>query len=561
MSAQIQIITVMVIYISLLISWGIFQGRKVKSASDYAIAGRKLPGWIAALSERATGESSWALLGLPGAAYAMGLTEIWTALGCIAGIFTAWIFLAWRLREEADKYNVTTFTEYLSVKYGGSEKTLRYISSSALVFFFFFYVGAQFLGGGKTLFTLFGLKPATGVLITAAIIVPYTIYGGFRSVVYTDVIQAIVMIITLIIGPLAGIFYIISGHGSYASGITDALINSGADYISLTGAAKGFGAGMVITGGFSWFFGYLGGQPQLSMRFMAISDSRQAKKARNIGIIWTIIAYSGALMLGWIGLAIFGPAGLSDPEYVMPSVILRLFPPVIAGILIAGIIAAMISTADSLLILSATEASESLLKIEEKHGNIWKKGTLKRQRMITALFALIALGLSYISPSKLIFTIVSYVWAGIGCTFSVVILFTLFWKRYHGKAAVLTIIAGILFTIFWISAGFEQHYRITGTKTEFLVSQGIISKDKIAALRDLNDKKFVNASKFEKEIEAALEGFNFEGNISVLTSAYTEKGIPARLTTFFVSLVVAVCSAYLISPGSSGKKNMDINRT
>ena len=545
MQNQLQIIAVMVIYIALLISWGIYQGRKVKSGSDYTIAGRRLPGWVAALSERATGESSWALLGLPGAAYAMGLTEIWTALGCVAGIITAWVFLAWRLREEAEKYNVTTFTEYISVKHGETGRLLRLVSSFAIVFFFFFYVGAQFLGGGKTLHTLFGLKPGIGVLITAAVIVPYTIYGGFRSVVYTDVVQAIVMIITLIAGPIVGLIYIMNGNGNFAADITEALVKSGDTYTSLTGAAKGFGAGMIITGGFSWFFGYLGGQPQLSMRFMAIRDSNQARKARNIGIVWTIIAYIGALMLGWIGIAIFGPAGLSDPEYVMPSVILKLFPPVIAAILITGAIAAMISTADSLLILSATELSESLQKKENR--------TLKRHRITTGLIALIALALSYVSPSKVIFTLVSYVWAGIGCTFSVVILFTLFWRKFHGRAALTTIITGILFTIVWISGGAEQHYKVTASKTEFLVKQGIIENSAKVLLLDMENLRYVNSTKFDNALKKKLEDYYDSTKLSVITSAYTIKGIPARLTTFLVSLLVAIFATFVIPPGD--KKN------
>jgi sodium/proline symporter len=547
MDGEVLIITIMAVYITLVISWGIIQGRKVKTGSDYAIAGRKLPGWAAALSERATGESSWALLGLPGAAYATGLTEIWTALGCVAGIVTAWLFLAWRLRDEAEKYNVNTFTEYISAKHGEYGQKIRVLSSSAIVFFFFFYVGAQFLGGGKTLFTLFGLKPAEGALITAAIIVPYTIYGGFRSVVYTDVIQAIMMIITLIAGPIVGLIYIMNGHGEFATGIAEALNRSGDSYTSLTGMARGFGAGLLITGGFSWFFGYLGGQPQLSMRFMAIRDSRQAKKARNIGIAWTLVAYLGALSLGWIGIAIFGPAGLKDPEYVMPSVILKLFPPVIAGLLIAGAIAAMISTADSLLILSATEVSENLLKGKEKSSSGDETGkTLRRHRTTTALIAVIALALSYISPSKLIFTIVSYVWAGIGCTFSVVILFTLFWKRFHGQAAIITIVTGILFTIFWISGGFEQHYRVTEPKTEFLISQNVISTDEGNALSVLEGRRFINSSNFEKALKEKAGEMVSDENLPVIVSAYTQKGIPARLTTFFAALVVAVFSTYLI---------------
>src|SRR6056297_1882994 len=143
MEYNVQLLVVMITYISLLILWGVYQGRKVKTSSDFAIAGRNLPGWVAALSERATGESSWALLGLPGAAYAMGMTEIWTALGCVAGIITAWVVLAWRLRDEAEKYNISTFAQYISKKHGENGRQIRIVGSLTIVFFFFFYVGAQ----------------------------------------------------------------------------------------------------------------------------------------------------------------------------------------------------------------------------------------------------------------------------------------------------------------------------------------------------------------------------------------------------------------------------------
>ncbi len=456
MEHQTQILLVMFGYMTLLILWGLYQGRKVKTGSDYAIAGRDLPGWVAALSERATGESSWALLGLPGAAYATGLTEIWTAIGCVAGIITAWAALAWRLRSEAEKYDVNTYTEYIAKKHSEMSKWIRIVGSMTIVFFFFFYVGAQFLGGGKTLHTMFGINPKLGMLITAIIIIPYTIYGGFRSVVYTDVIQAIVMITTLIVGPLVGIWYISSHTTLFAHSVPAALAKAGTNYTSLTGAASGFGAGVVILAGFSWFFGYLGGQPQLSMRFMAIKDSQQARKARNIGIAWTVIAYIGALSIGWIGIAIFGPGTLPDQEYVMPAVLLKIFPPAIAAVLITGAIAAMISTADSLLILSATELSENLLKPIAKFRKEGEKSALKRSRIVTALLAVIALLLAYVSPSKLIFSLVSWVWAGVGGTFSVIILLTLFWRRFHGKAVLVTLVTGLLFTIIWSLTGMDK---------------------------------------------------------------------------------------------------------
>ncbi|MDZ7743951.1 MAG: sodium/proline symporter [Bacteroidota bacterium] len=544
MEARTQILIVMIAYLSLLILWGLYQGRKVKTDADYAIAGRKLPGWAAALSERATGESSWALLGLPGAAYATGLTEIWTAIGCVAGIITAWAVIAWRLRDASAKYEVNTFTEFIAKKHGEFGKWIRIVGSLTIIFFFFFYVGAQFLGGGKTLHSMFGIDPYLGMLLTAVIIVPYTIYGGFRSVVYTDVIQAIVMIIALILGPIIGILYISNHPDVFAHSIGAALEQAGTDYSSLTGAAKGFSAGIIIAGGFSWFFGYLGGQPQLSMRFMAISDSRQAKKARNIGIVWTIIAYIGALCIGWIGLAIFGPHGLADQEYVMPEVFLKIFPPIVAAILITGAIAAMISTADSLLILSSSELSENIIKPAFNKDNVRKKA-LMHSRLITALLAVVALGLAYISPSDMIYTIVGYVWAGIGSTFSVVIILTLFWKKYHGRAAVLTIVSGLLFTIIWFSTGMEKHFMITEETIASMEMEKIPAKE-IAKVGQLQDIRFNSSGNFDEALEDALGSEAYTEYAGVIKRNASIHGISARMMTFIVAMIVAVLSTYLI---------------
>jgi sodium/proline symporter len=480
MENQTIILVVMSIYMILLILFGIYQGRNVKTGSDFAIAGRKLPGWVAALSERATGESSWALLGLPGAAYATGLMEVWTAIGCVAGIIVAWVLLASRLRNEAEKYEVDTFTDYIAKRHGEVGKWIRIVGGLTIVFFFFFYVGAQFIGGGKTLNNLFGINQDLAMIIIVVLVIPYTIYGGFRSVTYTDVIQAIIMIITLIVAPIAGLIYLSDmPEGTvFAHNIADALSKSGEAYSTMTGGAvvredsalfgslsevlpnsmnivKGLGSGIIIAGAFSWFFGYLGGQPQLTMRFMAIKDERNAKIARNIGVIWTIIAYTGALMVGWIGIAIFGPTGLQDQETVMPEVLTTVFNPVVSGILITGVLAAIISTANSLLILSATELSENIIKVGKK-SSLDSKTSLFQSRLVTALLSLVALLMAYFSPSDLVYAIVGYVWAGIGSTFSIVILLTLFWKRFHGIPALITIIVGLTFTIFWIVSGMDQ---------------------------------------------------------------------------------------------------------
>lgn len=485
MELQSTLVVIMILYFSGILFWGFYQGKKVKSGADFSIAGRKLPGWVAALSERATGESSWALLGLPGAAYATGLLEVWTAIGCVMGILVAWIFLAGRLRDEAAKYQAVTFTDFLAKRHGEVGRWIRIIGSLTIVFFFFFYVGAQFIGGGKTLNNLFGMDQDWAMLLIVLLVIPYTIYGGFRSVTYTDVIQAILMIITLIVAPIAGILYLRSGKSEnlFAESMSEALEKAGSSYSSLTegldtsalepllgdtaNLASGLATGIVIAGAFSWFFGYLGGQPQLTTRFMAIKSKKDARIARNIGVVWTLIAYTGALCVGYIGLALFGPSGLADQETVMPSVLTTVFPPLISGILITGVLAAIISTANSLLILSATEFSENLMPRSSKSEN----NSLRSSRVITGVMSLIALGVAYWSPSDLIYTIVSFVWAGIGSTFSVVILLTLFWRKYHGRAALCTIIAGVSFTLIWMGTGWDQV--ITSRLMTFLIALAI----------------------------------------------------------------------------------------
>lgn len=444
---------IMIVYMLVILSIGFFIGTRVRSSSDYAIGSRKIPGWAASLSERATGESAWALLGLPGAAYAIGFSELWTAIGCVMGIILAWLFISNKLRKESEIYNVNSYSEYFSKKFGNLGKIIQLLSSCIISFFFFFYVGAQFIGGSKTLFQMFNLNLTIGIIILFVTIVPYTIYGGFCSVVYTDVIQALIMIFTLIIGPIVGIIYISTNTNVFANSITEAILMSGPQHYSLTGFVGGMSSGFFIISSLSWMFGYLGGMPQLSVRFMSIKNDKEAKKAKIIGILWTIIAYIGALLLGWIGIAIFGPNNITDRELVMPAVIMTIFPSVLAAILLTGAFAAIISTANSLLILSSTEITETFKYSWLKYLKI---SELSLSRLITTVLSILALIFAIFSQEKLIYNIVKYVWAGIGSTFSVVMILSLYWKRYTGIAALITIIVGISTTIIWIQTGLEK---------------------------------------------------------------------------------------------------------
>ena len=461
---------VFIVYFAVFIGIGVYQGRKVKTGEDYAIAGRTLPGWAAALSERATGESSWALIGLPGWAYAVGINCVWVLVGCLAGIFVAWFVLAERLRKAAEKYDAVSFVDLVAKMHPSMGTQIRVASSSLILFFFFFYVGAQFLGGGKVFNTMFGISPALGMVLTMLIIIPYTVYGGFQSVVYTDCVQGVLMIVALVVAPLLGIFYLKDMTGVYANGIMEALTKAGPSYTSLTGGAVGGAALLIVLDGFSWFFGYLGGTPQLSMRFMAIKDTDNVKFGRNLGIAWTVIAYAGTLIIGYLGIALWGPTGLTDPESVFPKVMMQFFHPVFAALFIVAAFAALISTADSLLVLASNEFSENIVKPYFLKNSAGEGLTVSR--VMTAAIAVVALGSTFLLPSNLIYNIIGYVWAGIGCPFSVVVLLTFFWDKFSSKAALTVIVGGMLFTVFWVVSGLDGTV-FTSRAVSFFVSLAI----------------------------------------------------------------------------------------
>lgn len=453
-----QYITVFVLYFAIFIGFGVYQGKQVSSGEDYAIGGRNIPGWAAALSERATGESSWALLGLPGWAYVSGLSCFWVLFGCFLGITLAWATLAFRIRQIAEDKQAISFVDLISKMHPTMESSIRTVSSLVIVFFFFFYVGAQFLGGGKVFNTLFGISPNMGMLLCMIIIIPYTVYGGFKSVIYTDCIQGLLMVIALGIAPILGFFFLKGKTDVFANGVFEALAKAGPEYLNIMGGGSGFAMFAGALGGFAYFFGYLGGMPQLTMRFMAIKDFKNTIKARNIGILWTLIAYFGACLIGWLGIAIWGPTGLTDPESVFPKVMMEFFPPTIAALFIVAAFAALISTADSLLVLASTEFSENIIKkyfIKEEKGHHDPARDLKISRIMTAVMAVLALGAARVVPSNLIFNVIGYVWAGIGDPFSVVILLTIFWKKFSSKAALAVICTGMPFTIFWVMGGYD----------------------------------------------------------------------------------------------------------
>jgi sodium/proline symporter len=418
-----------------------------------------------ALSERATGESAWLLLGFSGMVYATGLSGIWIGLGCLAGICTAWIALAKKFRQEAEKYNALTMPEYFSAKFPARANTIRLISTLIIVFFFLFYVGAQFNGAGEKIVPIFGFDPFWGEIVAAIVILTYASLGGFISVVAVDTFQSILMILTLVVTPVIMLTKVLSGPVSFGT----ALAAAGPGLDSLTGTTVGFAAGLLIFNNFAWFFGYLGGQPQLNARFMGMKDDRNVKIGRNIAIVWTVLAYSGVVLIGLCSLVLYGSDAVPDAEGILPFVIKDLFPWWLAGILLAGAAAAMISTAQSMLLVAASSISEDVYKGVIKGGNVSDKTVLAVSRISVLVIGALALVLSLFSPAK-IYHLVSHAWAGIGCSFAPAVLLSFYWDRFGSRGVITALLAGLLTTVAWIVTGLDQ--TVTAMFFTFFVSIG-----------------------------------------------------------------------------------------
>jgi sodium/proline symporter len=443
-------IAVFVLYLVLVIGVAIWSALKAKSHEDYVIGGKKIGGVSLALSERATGESAWLILGLTGHAFADGISTIWVALGCVIGILFIWLVMANPLRIATEKSGAMTIPGLLARRFPGTEKPVGVISALIVVFFFVFYIAAQFSGAGKVFHDTFGLTPFWGMVVGAGIVTVYTVLGGFITVVATDVLQAVLMIFTLVVMPIILLVVLASNNVSLAAKLAE----SGSQMTSLTGGATGFAAVIVILNGLSWAFGYTG-QPQLLARMMALRNERDSHTAKWVASVWTLVAYSGAILIGIAGYALIkgGVAGVdaarvaNDSEQIMPTLVVGLMQPILAGILLSGAVSAMMSTASSELIVCSSAMSEDM------YANVSKKPMTGRQML--ALNKLLTLGVGVIAMLLVIFmkdtvySLVSYAWAGIGSSFGPALLLLLFWKRFSRAGLYASLLCGTIGAIVW----------------------------------------------------------------------------------------------------------------
>jgi sodium/proline symporter len=435
------------IYLITILLVGFYTARITRNLKDFALGGQRLGPTVIAFSERASGESAWLILGLPGAALVAGMLELWTVVGCVSGIIISWLIVAYPLRKATGKYNALTLPQLFENKFNDLGGKIRLVASLIITFFFTFYVAAQFSGAGKVLNVTFGISEFNGMIIGAVIIVFYTLMGGFLAVAWTDLIQGIIMIGTLVILPLAG-FIELSGSDSTS------VIN----WSTLYGGKTGSAAFAAAVGGLSWGLGYMG-QPHLVARYMAIDDAENIAASRRIAYLWAVPAFFGAMFIGLIGAGLINNgllqfngavitsiASLPDPEKLMPIMASNLLPAWLAGIFISGAIAAMMSTADSQLLVSTTVLTEDITR---KYAGVsfTDKKLLFLGRSFTLVIGVAAFYLAWKS-NDLVFEMVSYAWGGLGASFGPALVLTLWWKGIKKEGVLAGLICGTLFTIF-----------------------------------------------------------------------------------------------------------------
>jgi sodium/proline symporter len=438
-------------YLMLMIVVGIVSSRYMRGLDDYVLGGRRLGPWVAAISERASGESAWFLLGLPAAAYGSGFREYWDVIGIAAGILASWTFIAIPLRRETERLGALTLPDYFELRFKDKTRLLRILSMIVILFFYTAYVAAQLVGASKIFQEIFGLPEASGQLLCLGIgliiVVAYTVLGGFLAVAWTDFIQGLLMTAVAVVIPIVGLIKI----GGF-SGLTSSVAVRGPEFMSVTagqtGAAFFFG---VVVGGLSWGFGYLG-QPHLLTRYMAIRKTSELRLAGMIAMGWTLISYWGAPMIGIVGVAILGP-DIADPDLIMPRLAVELLPGWAAGIMIAGATAAMMSTADSqLLVASSTLVEDIYVRLLRRNEEPAKLVLISRLATVGIALVAFVLALNALrgdGSGSLIDKMVSYAWTGLGASFGPALVLALWWKRTSWQGVLAGMVVGMTSTLVW----------------------------------------------------------------------------------------------------------------
>lgn len=444
-----------VVYLVAMLAIGYIAWRRTQNLSDYILGGRSIGPTTAALSAGASDMSGWLLLGLPGYAYASGMESLWLSVGLLIGTWLNWLIVAPRLRVQSAQLNDSlTLPEFFANRFGDPNNALRAISAFFILLFFLFYTSSGLVAAGKLFETVFGFDYTTAVVVGMLCIVSYTFFGGFLAVSWTDVIQGLLMAAALLIVPIAAI----QADGGWGP-MVEAMREKSPHLLDLWTNAKGEPLGAIaIVSLLAWGLGYFG-QPHILARFKAIRSETELPVARRIAVGWTALTLLGATFVGFAGIG-YLDRELGDSETVFMVLANALFHPVIAGILLAAILAAIMSTADSQLLVSSSALTEDFYKA------ILKRNASQNELVWVGRFAVLGIAiiatLLALNPDSNVLGLVSYAWAGFGAAFGPTLILALLWPKMSRAGAFAGIIVGGVTVVVWkqLSGGIFDLYEI-----------------------------------------------------------------------------------------------------
>jgi len=428
------------IYTAAIVLVGILASKLAsRSDEEYLLAGRSLGPWVAAISASASSESGWITLGLVGQAFNDGIVTIWVLVGCLSGYLFNWTVMAGPLRNESLRTGALTIPDVLAARHPEVERGIRWVGVLVIATMMTGYVAAQFNAAGKAFNAVFGIDYVTGVLIGAAIVVLYTFTGGFRAVAWTDLLQGLLMVLALVFLP----WVVIAKLGGVGA-LTANLAGQSDKLLALSGGnAARFAIGAII-GSLGIGLGYPG-QPHVIIRFMAMRDENEIKRARIISLGWGFFVFSGAILLGMAVRALIPE--LPDAETALPIVAVQMLPGAIAGMMLAAILAAICSTADSQLLVAASSVAHDIAH------KVFGKTMTERTRVLFDRISVIILGLLAVvfaaGQVRVVFDFVLYAWSGLGAGFAPAMILTLFWKKTTGKGVIAGMLTGLIVTVVW----------------------------------------------------------------------------------------------------------------
>ena len=441
MDRQFTIFMVIALYMVVMIGIGFYYARRNTSVSDYVLGGRSLNPWVTALSAQASDMSGWLLTGLPGLAYLSlaGFKEAtWTAIGLAIGTFLNWVLVARRLRSFTEvSGNSLTLPDYLQNRFRDRSSVLKTVTALASIIFFLIYTSSMFVAGAKLFSTIFPISYTQGLLIGSLIIISYTFLGGFLAVCTTDTVQGMLMFFALVFVPLAVV--------SYAGGFSETVAQIDPSSWQLFPTGDGSVTFLLIASSLAWGLGYFG-QPHILVRFMAVAKPRDIKPATIVAMVWVLITLTAAIFIGPLGhIYLAEPLAEGQHETIFMELINQMFNPVLTGVFLSAILAAIMSTAASQLLVASSALSNDIY-----HGIFRKKASEKEilvfSRVAVLLIAAFALYLG-MDPNSSIFGIVSYAWAGLGASFGPAVFMSLYWKRMTRNGAIAGVIVGSVSTI------------------------------------------------------------------------------------------------------------------